>query len=251
MITESNKSRSTRINSAILFSSNKKRIDPNEINTYKNILRFENKSKIAVCSLYTSKIESFATHTTINFQDYCDRNNYDFICSNASLDLDRPLQWSKIKILQQNLKDYEWLMWIDADAAIMNKDIKIESIIDNNYNIIIAREDCRDKIIINTGVFLIKNTEWSKNFLTSWYNLKGFIRKGWYDQSAFIHLYNSKIDIKNNVKIIKQKLINSFNDSFTKGDFIIHFPGNANKNLLKQLSYYDKDSNNVDLNIIN
>lgn len=231
---DSNKLRSVRINSAIHFDCRKSKIESRRINTYKNILRFDNRSKIAICSLYTPEIEYFAKYTTQNFQDYCDKNNYDFICSNVSIDLSRKPTWSKIMILQQNLKNYEWLMWIDADAAITSKDIKIESIIDDNYNIIITREDCRDGIIINAGVFLIKNTEWSKNFLDKWNKQSKFVRRVFGDQKGFEQLYENSVDIRNNTKIIKQKIMNSFPEMFTKGDFIIHMIGSSNRRLLKE-----------------
>lgn len=205
--------------------------------------------RIAVCTLYTPELDSFARYTVMNFRSYCNRHRYDFILSNTTLDPSRSPHWSKIILLQQFIDKYDWLMWIDADAAITNKDIKIESLIDNEYDIIIAREELGFQVI-NTGVFIIKNSEQSKNFLSRWYG-QNWLNARFWDQSGFIQLYDSDPEIKSRIKIVKQKLLNSWPGrsssdvgNFSDGDFIVHFYGISDRKPLRKYSYY-KDPNYV------
>lgn len=200
--------------------------------------------RIAVCTVNTPEIDDFAKYTEMNFRSYCNKHGYGFVMSNTNLDTSRPPHWSKIKLLQQFIDKYDWLVWIDSDATITNKDIKIESIIDSDYDIIISKEECC-AYVINTGVFIIKCSEWSKNFLNEWYSQEQFINAIWLDNSAFIHIYNNNPDVKLHTKVVRQKILNSRPGTFLDGDFIYHctYPA-KDRNQLKTLSYY-KDTKYV------
>lgn len=198
---------------------------------------------IALCTLYTPEIIDFAKYTTMNFRSYCNKHCYDYIESSTTLDPSRTPHWSKIKLLQLFIGKYRWLIWVDADAAITNKCIKIENIIDPYYDIIICKEDGIGKDIINTGVFIIKCSEWSKKFLQTWYD-QDHINAIWWDQSAFINLYDNYPSIQSHIKIIRQKVMNCSPEIFSQGDFIIHYFGTHDRKPLKRMVYY-KDPNYV------
>lgn len=219
--------------------------------------------KIAICSINTPEILAYAQYTVLNIRSYCNINGYDFIESGI-IDTSRHVSWSRIKLIEnllnekENNKDkYDWVMWVDADVVVTNKSIKIENIIENygkigmevggiDYDIIMPKEDCCD-YVINNGVFLIKNTEWSKNFLKKWYGQTQFLNQAWWDGSAFIHLYDNDPDVKMHTKLVKQRVMNSFVDAPSRagqegiwkdGDFIIHFAGYSNRDWLKMFAYW-------------
>ena len=69
-------------------------------------------------------------------------------------------------------KNYDYVLWIDADAFFCNFDIKIEDWIQNDKNFIVCRDAganlnqwSRYKYLINSGVMIFKNVGWSKNML--------------------------------------------------------------------------------------
>jgi hypothetical protein len=73
---------------------------------------------------------------------------------------------------------------------------------------------------MNAGVFLFKNSEWSKMILKKWWDVceylpggpnsePGFFKQGlWHDQTCFGYLIQSRLDSKNNIKIITNKVLN-------------------------------------------
>lgn len=201
--------------------------------------------KIALCTIHTPNFASFAKYTTMNFRSYCNIHGYDFIECKEILDPNREPQWSKIKLIQKYLDKYEWIMWIDSDAAITNKNIRIESLIDPKYDIILSKEDVCNHII-NTGTFIVKNSEWSKSFLEKWYAQEQFIRNG-ADTYSFLHLYDNNEEIRSHIKVVKQKIMNSYpvmswrEGTFSDGDFVNHFAGIYNpseRNMLRKMAYY-------------
>jgi hypothetical protein len=89
--------------------------------------------KIAVVQLWTSDISEYAVKNSQSTIDYCSKHGYDYHCYNKSLDETRPPAWSKILAIKEQLNNYDWVLWLDSDARIMNFDKKIEDLIDNNY----------------------------------------------------------------------------------------------------------------------
>lgn len=59
-------------------------------------------------------------------------------------------------------------MWVDTDTVIMNFETRLESFLDERYDLIISK-DFRG---LNNGVFFIKNSNWSANLLERWWQLR-------------------------------------------------------------------------------
>lgn len=222
---------------------------------------------IAVVTMAIGKEYNNTVKSSIeNKRRYCKRHGYDFICIKKSLDKNRPIPWSKIRLLLKILKTkkYKWLFWTDADSLIMNFNIKLEELIDNNFDFIVSGDnntvDPKDLDLkkwkdnfflipnIITGEFLLKNSKWSENFLTSCYQKTEFINHNWWEQGSIIDMlsFDSKNQYWPKTKVIPFRLLNSFIKGhyagstfvpfiFKKGDFILHFSGKHNSKKLKYL----------------
>ena len=109
--------------------------------------------------------------TLPNKQEYCQRYGYDLsiddftvsipeheksLCGDASVQHKLYL----LKTLLSN-NNYDWIVWIDADALIMNMTIPLEQVIDDNYEFI-AGEDWNG---INAGVLFFKVCDASRYFI--------------------------------------------------------------------------------------
>lgn len=200
-----------------------------------NLLYAENlkrKNRIAILSLYDQNYKEIGQHGDENKKIYADKHGYDLIIYHELLDSSRPGPWSKILAIQKHLKDYDWIYWSDADSLIMNKDIKLESFIDANYDLIISK-DCYEKI--NTGSFLIKNCAWSHYILKRIYEQKQFINHSLWEQKALQYILDHDPSQLSHLKILDQRTLNAnfgYGDSnfwYQDGDFIVHFYGTCNK----------------------
>lgn len=110
-----------------------------------------------------------------NKQRYADLYGYQLFNESNTLDTSRPPSWSKIKAVQRllNEESCDWVFWMDADTVIMNSTITIESFLPANYDLVLSRQKGPSW---NAGAWLIKNTEWSKQFLQNWWNMESFVR---------------------------------------------------------------------------
>lgn len=205
-------------------------------------------SKIAIVTVVIGSSYYEATSPgVLSKQDYCKQHGYDFICYTESLDPSRPHAWQKIKAVQDSLSSYDWIFWSDADSIIMDSNILLESLIDEKYSFIIAYDNFAK--VVNSGQFLIKNSDWSYDFLENVYRREDCIYHPWWENAAIIKEIEASKSIGSFVKIIEQRRMNSFafevcgdckECCYQNGDFIIHFPSIRDLSLLETLmrKYY-------------
>lgn len=114
-----------------------------------------------------------------NKERYCKKYGYALYDeSELSLDTSRAPSWSKIKATQRLLTEEpcDWVFWLDADTVIMNSNKRVEEFLprtDSSINIVVTRQKGTG---FNAGAWLIRNTDWSKEFLQRWWDMKQFSR---------------------------------------------------------------------------
>ncbi len=169
-----------------------------------------------------------------NKRAYCQRHGYDFIYCEESLDLSRHIYWSKILLVLKTFENpnYKWVVWLDADTLIMNQDIPLEDLIDEKYHFLIAK----DWNGINTGVFFIRNSEWSQKLLTQAYGHTEFLSHIWPEQMS-IAAELQQPEFGSHTKIFPQRVFNSYSiekissltSTYQPGDFLLHFADQKGK----------------------
>lgn len=209
-------------------------------------LTFGVKSKIAIVTLFDDYYKDIAEVSLDDKIKYAKKHKYNFIFFYEKIDPSRPAQWSKIKAIEYVLKDYDWVWWIDIDALIMNKNIKIESIIDENFDIILTENKYS---FISNGSSFFKNTSFTKKFLKECYDLNLDILKD-IDIQTFDHeqkpmrkLIQSFPEYAKKIKLINERVCNSFwytnnksvlesypnwnvdDNIYKPGDFVVNFCG--------------------------
>jgi ADP-heptose:LPS heptosyltransferase len=186
-----------------------------------------------------------------NKQAYAEKHGYGFVGetqvfhekeNDGKMKPDRPAAWTKLPLCLRLMSDYTWIFFSDADALIMNPEIKLESLIDDDYDFIVSE----DNNGMNTGHFLIKSTEESWRFLRESWEREHLKDHGCYEQAAMgewlrAHVksfeeFNKEGKHKGDkpppsgdrlrVKIIPQRSFNSYPDNYQPGDFIQHWPRN-------------------------
>jgi hypothetical protein len=133
----------------------------------------EKKVTIAIAVVSTPGRESFFQFNYQALRGYAEKWNYDVYISKETVDASRHPNWSKIKMLQTLLDEgkYDWYVWLDDDLIITNPQISIESLIQKYgkepvHFIIGAHKTVPvDMYDVNTGVFIVRQSEWSKEFL--------------------------------------------------------------------------------------
>lgn len=203
---------------------------------------------IKIISAYTENISEMAQINTYSISEYCLINSIDhevFILK----DIERPAPWYKIKILIDEFakNDYEYFLWIDSDAIIYNNKFDISTILKDNKEIYLSK----DFNNINSGVILIKKTEFTLKILNKIWEMTEYLNHIWWEQKAIIHLIEENyLNINSVVEFVPQNILNAYDyryygfechdGNFNSNSFVVHFPSlpvetriHAMKNLLK------------------
>jgi predicted RNA-binding protein Jag len=211
------------------------------------------KKKILVVQYYTDNLEYAPFSEQLNKQ-YCDKNGYDYhiekdndkikiFCNKEEMSI----QWYKVNLLNEVINekpDYDWYLFLDIDALFCNISERIEKYVDDAYDLILA-DDVGAHSIANTGVILIKNNDWSKEFLSKWWEARldtsgqeandlmnwaggmhvpemRYIFKSslWHEQTCLAVMFKKDLSLKDRIKILDRNVFNSHR--YGPNSFIFH-----------------------------
>lgn len=148
------------------------------------------KPRIALLMIYGNSDgswgESLMSRVIANRQQYADRHGYTILNGNKLLDRTRPAAWSKLKAMLYYINRappvYDYILYIDMDVVIMNPAIKLEDFISDaersakKHLTTSEASSPHDFIMsqdwngVNTGIFLVRNSDFSRWFLSQAWN---------------------------------------------------------------------------------
>lgn len=211
--------------------------------------------KIALLDCCNYRYKEIFNLTYSSKLKYCKKFNFDFLQYSFNLE-DRTQHWGRILGIKEKILNYDYIIYLDTDTIITNFDLDLRTLIDPDFNLITGPLPFEGHI--GTNGIILKNSEWTMNFLDIWYSQKEFIKNPYYgspscgtgddggfnappekwifyEQSAFHYLYDNYLDIRNNIKLIARKYFHAVPQTFKKNDFLIHIPGKSKKDKIKTL----------------
>jgi len=126
--------------------------------------------KIAVLMWYDDKFKSYGDNCYKINKVYCDKYGYDLIKSSKKSYKTRSGHWERYPFILKHIEEYDYVVWIDADAFFYHVSPPITDLISKYKKEIIFSEDDNklNPPAINTGVAIFKNTKRVINILKKW-----------------------------------------------------------------------------------
>jgi hypothetical protein len=207
---------------------------------------------IAIVSIFNEHHRDLADLTWTNKQAYAAKHGYLSFAKTDNFSTEQ-IHFDKFRHILDIMdkhKSVDWIWWLDNDAMITNFDIKVESLIDTDYHIIMPT----DIAALNTGSFIVRNSIQARNWLEFLLSKKTEYKNDtkWFEQQAVIDFYPK---FQNLFKIIPQKQLNSYDykmygvdatdllgysGQWTPDDFVIHWPGLQNNLRIKLAIQYQQ-----------
>ncbi|XP_024374073.1 xyloglucan 6-xylosyltransferase 1 isoform X1 [Physcomitrium patens] len=123
-----------------------------------------------------------------NKMDYCRLHGIELYYNMDHIDEDMTSWWVKTFLTHMLMKQHpeiDWFWWMDSDAIFTDMTFELPLHKYEKYNMVMhgwddAVYDKRSWLGLNAGVFLIRNCQWSMDFLHAWAPMspKGKIRDG-------------------------------------------------------------------------
>jgi hypothetical protein len=246
-------------------------------------------SEICIVS-HSDRRAGYAIKTTFNHEEYASRYgySYQFLTGLISGELFQDpahsnkifregLYWQKVTAVKKALDRQEcrWVMWLDADTVFTNFTKKINHVIQeygfrvhegNHFenHLILSAEEVAPSVAVNAGVFLVRNSDWSKSFFQHAEEAYPYYKDHSLPEQDFLQdaVYSrielgrfetysptgeQKFSFENLLKktiVIPQRVMNSFhrypmtdntNAQWEDGDFIAHLSGSSNEQRLEMI----------------
>jgi hypothetical protein len=135
----------------------------------------ERKLKIAVFMWYDDNIKKYGDLTYMINQKYCQKYDYNIIMSNTRKYDNRTAHWERLPLILEHIDNYDYCIWIDADAFFYIDSPPITNVIrEHSDKLFILSADMDNKqlnqenCILNSGFFIVKNSAVSKIILNEW-----------------------------------------------------------------------------------
>lgn len=162
---------------------------------------------------------------------YCNNLGYAFVFEHQSKPANAQPNWywwNKAKHIADNLSDCDWLLWLDTDTICINFQKTIESIT-GDFDVMLVKED-----VIQSGVMLFRNSEWTKDFVQRWMSFEDEQTTGNKsdninnDQECLRRILETDAEAYSHFRFVKNvdfvvKHVHFFDK--TKETMFVHFPG--------------------------
>jgi hypothetical protein len=200
-----------------------------------------------ILTAYTDKFRNILKITLPRLHKYCTKHDFRYVCTKFGEVKDRPHSWYKIQMFIDEVDDF--LLWIDADAIILNTEFNPYSLVEEGFDFYVSK----DFNGINFGVVMVRCNDYVKTILEEVWNRTEFLTHPHWEQAAFIQLVSENfLNINSKIKYIPQKIFNAYEYSHygvsnPEGQvcdetFIFHTPSLALE-LREQLIRYYHDKN--------
>lgn len=166
-------------------------------------------SRLKIFTAYDNGFEMVGRYASASCIEYANRHTFHF----EKFDIEpnsRPPAWQKINLAINLLEksEFDWYLWIDADAIFVDYEYDILNEIDITRDIHVVKHLCTSRFILdqsqtmliqvyrpNTGVMLFKNDPWTMSFFKELWSKTEFLNHPWWEQAAFHHLIGYSAEI--------------------------------------------------------
>lgn len=147
-----------------------------------------------LCSIGAGAHADLLAITGPTFATYARRHGYDLDVRTELLAPDRPASWSKVRLIQELLGRYDLVMWVDADAAILDTRQDIVEPLGSKRVAMTAHTTPEGEHIPNCGVLAVRSHRDVRAFLRKVWKQTQFIEHKWWENAAWLTLLGYELE---------------------------------------------------------
>jgi hypothetical protein len=174
-------------------------------------------------------------------REYAARHGYTYLQGNDDdWDRSKPIPWSKFRFILKHLDAYDFLFWSDADAIILNQDLRLEdqvaSLLPPQKDLVWTFDACKH---YNNGHMWIRGgSAWARDYFQRAFEQHELTYHIWWDNAAMIKLYDTVPEDRDKIETcydyskfnsylfgLNDKSKGNAESLYQPGEFILHFAG--------------------------
>jgi hypothetical protein len=169
-----------------------------------------------------------------SFRPYAARHGYELALHTEAPDTARPAPWAKVTLLRRLAREYDVLLWLDADLVIVDRSLDIACELEEGRFLYLVEHATGEGRMPNSGVMLLRGGEQTIAFLDEVYAQEDLIHHRWWENAAICRLLGYGLDpvgpgtptalLTEHTKLISPRW-NSIPDAPAPDPRIRHYPG--------------------------
>ena len=113
----------------------------------------------ALATIGTGAMRPVLDQSLHTFRRFGERHGYDVVVGGEEAIEDRAPAWNKVLLLRSLLESYDYVLWIDADAIILDDSVDPVSLLGDGHYQALVRYRWNEEECACTGVWLLRNVE--------------------------------------------------------------------------------------------
>jgi galactosyl transferase GMA12/MNN10 family len=140
-----------------------------------------------LCSIGAGPHEELLNISSETFANFALRHGYDLELRHDAPP-DRPAPWAKIPLMQQMLGRYDLVLWIDADAAVVDCSMDIADLLETRdlMGMVAHRTPEGVDPIPNSGVMVLRSRRRVRRFLEDVWGSTQYLHHKWWENAAIL-----------------------------------------------------------------
>jgi hypothetical protein len=149
------------------------------------------RSRLCLATSYTADFADIGGYCAMALHLYAIRHGY-AVHVVSDLKTERPPAWHRVQLIPALFDlGYEFVLWTDADTVILRQDKDILSEVRPGKDLYLVEHThpaFPTSKVPNTGVMLVRNTAWSRNFFERVWSMTEYRDHNWWENAAVIDL---------------------------------------------------------------
>ena len=150
--------------------------------------------RTAVCTVATGPHEELYEVSGPTFERFARHHGYDLIVAHHELSGSRPPPWGKLALLRELVDSYDRVVWIDADAVVVDPVGDIFETMGPLHALCLATHHYQGAEIPNMGVIATTGARWTKRFLERLWASEHYIDHKWWENAAALELLGYDVE---------------------------------------------------------
>lgn len=140
-----------------------------------------------LCSMGFGTYAEILAVSADTFRIYADRHGYDLVLLTDPPAHGRGPAWESIAIIQELQTRYDLVLWVDADAAVVDASVDIASLLGRrDLMALVGHNTPEGDVIPNLGVWLLRSNRKTRRFLEDVWSATEFLEHKWLENAAVI-----------------------------------------------------------------
>lgn len=150
-----------------------------------------------ICSMATGRHRELLAQSAPTIAAYAARHGWSVVLTSEDLEPSRPASWSKVKLIQELMPQYDYVFWVDADAIIVDLDRDLLAEVGDDADAWFARHPQAydaDAAVLNAGVFLVRSSTFAEELLQAMWSAEQFIDHNWWENAALLDVLGYSLE---------------------------------------------------------